>query len=137
MMSELEILAEKLKRIEQYFATPLTEAERLAGPDPAAIIKARLKALALTDPPIEFRFTRMDPWAHRILMALLLRYGITAYRYPGQRHSTIMIRAAEPFINNTLIPIYDQSCDALDLHFQQITRDLISQAFNIEPLEPS
>ncbi|MEW6736305.1 MAG: hypothetical protein AB1489_33740 [Acidobacteriota bacterium] len=79
----------------------------------------------------------MDPWAHRILMALLSRYGITAYCYQGQRHSTIMIRASESFNNNTLIAIYDQSCDALDLYFLQITRDLIFQAFNIHPPEPS
>jgi len=137
MMKESEILAEKVKRIEDYFALPLTEAELQAGPDSAKRIKARLKALAQTDPPIEFRFSRMEPWAHRVLMALLSRYDITAYRYQGQRHSTIMIRASESFINNTLIPIYDQSCDVLDLHFHQITRDVISQAFNIHSPEPS
>jgi hypothetical protein len=129
-MTEEEKLIEKLKRIEALFARPATEGERIAAANALERIKARLKELNRTDPAIEFRFSLPDPWSHRLLMALLRRYGITAYRYSGQRHSTIMIRASRKFIDETLIPEYEQFRESMVSYFEQVTQRVVSQVLD-------
>jgi hypothetical protein len=99
-------------------------------------IKARLRELEKTDPAIEFRFSLPDLWSHRLLMALLQRYGIKAYRYSGQRHSTIMIRASRRFIDETLIPEYEQFRETLVSYFEVVTQRVVSHALGINNTEP-
>jgi hypothetical protein len=135
MMTDEEKLIEKLKRIEALFARPATEGERMAAANARERIKARLKELEKTDPAIEFRFPLPDPWSHRLLMALLRRYGIKPYRYSGQRHSTIMIRASRRFIDETLIPEYEQFRETMVSYFEEVTERVISQALGIDSSE--
>jgi hypothetical protein len=136
MMTDEEKLIEKLKRIEALFARPATEGERMAAANARERIKARLKELEKTDPAIEFRFSLPDPWSNRLLMALLRRYGIKAYRYSGQRHSTIMIRASRRFIDETLIPEYEQFRETMVSYFEEVTERVISQALGVDSSEP-
>jgi hypothetical protein len=135
MMTDEEKLIEKLRRIEALFARPGTEGERLAAANARERIKARLKELEKTDPAIEFRFSLPDPWSHRLLMALLLRYGIEAYRYSGQRRSTIMIRASRRFIDETLIPEYEQLRETMVAYFEDVTQRVVSQALGVDSAE--
>lgn len=136
MMTDEEKLIEKLKRIEALFARPATEGERMAAANARERIKARLKELERADPAIEFRFSLPDPWSHRLLMALLRRYGIKPYRYSGQRHSTIMIRASRRFIDETLIPEYEQFRETMASYFEEVTERVISQALGVDSSEP-
>lgn len=69
-------------------------------------------------------------------MALLHRYGIQAYPYSGQRHSTIMIRASRRFIDETLIPEYEQFRQTLVSYFEQVTQRVVSQALGFYNTEP-
>jgi hypothetical protein len=136
MLTDEEKLIEKLKRIEALFARPATEGERMAAANARERIKARLKELEKTDPAIEFRFALPDPWSHRLLMALLRRYGIKPYRYSGQRHSTVMIRASRRFIDDTLIPEYEQFRETMVAYFEEVTGRVISQALGVDSFEP-
>jgi len=135
MMTDEEKLIEKLKRIEALFARPATEGERIAAANARERIKARLKELERTDPAIEFRFSLPDPWSHRLLIALLRRYGIEAYRYSGQRRSTIMIRASRRFIDETLIPEYEQFRETMVSYFEEVTQRVVSQALSLDTSE--
>jgi len=135
MMTDEEKLIEKLKRIEALFARPATEGERMAAANARERIKARLKELEKTDPSIEFRFSLPDPWSHRLLMALLRRYGIEPYRYSGHRRSTIMIRASGRFIDETLIPEYEQFRETMVSYFEEVTQRVVSQALSIDNSE--
>ena len=136
MMTDEEKLIEKLKRIEALFARPATEGERMAAANARERIKARLKELEKTDPAIEFRFSLPDPWSHRLLIALLHRYGIKAYRYSGQRRSTIMIRASRRFIDETLLPEYQQLRETMVSYFEEVTQRVVSQALSADSSEP-
>jgi hypothetical protein len=135
MMTDEEKLIEKLRRIEALFARPATEGERIAAANARERIKARLQALEKTDPAIEFRFSLPDPWSHRLLIALLRRYGIEAYRYSGQRRSTIMIRASRRFIDETLIQEYEQFRETMVSYFEEVTQRVVSQALSADNSE--
>jgi hypothetical protein len=82
-----------------------------------------------TDKRIEYRFSIFATWTHRLLVALLRRYGITPYRYHGQRHSTIMIKASEQFILETLLPEFNQLRTILVSYFEEVTRTVVFKAF--------
>jgi hypothetical protein len=65
----------------------------------------------------------------------LHRYGIEAYRYSGQRRSTIMIRASRQFIEETLIPEYEQFRETMVSYFEEVTQRVISKALGVENTE--
>ncbi len=120
-ISEEEKLIEKLKSIEALFARPSTPGEKDAAGFAMERIKARLKELEKIDKPIEYRFSMLDTWTHRLLVALLRRYGITPYRYHGQRHTTVMVRVPKKFVDDTLWP-----------EFQELKKGEIIKFFNLK-----
>ena len=73
-------LIEKLRRIEALFARPGTEGEKAAAANAAERIRQRIKEIARTEPPVEYRFSVPDDWSRKLLLALLRRYGIEPYR---------------------------------------------------------
>jgi hypothetical protein len=131
-MTDEEQLIAKLQHIEALFARPTTEAERLAAPNAIDCIRARLRAIEQLDPAVEYRFSLPDPWSHRLMIALLRRYGIDAYRYQGQRRYTIMIRASLRFIEETLWPEFEQLRAELVSYFEAITQRVLSQALEVD-----
>jgi hypothetical protein len=100
-------LIEKLRKIEALFAGAATDGERTAAAEARARIQARLREVAVVDPPVEYRFTVTDQWSRRLLVALLKRYGLRPYRYPRQRHTTVMARVPARFVDETLWPEFE------------------------------
>lgn len=100
-------LIEKLRKIEALFAGATTEGERAAAAEAKERIQLRLQELAVVDPPVEYRFTVTDQWSRRLLVALLKRYGLRPYRYPRQRHTTVMARVPARFVDETLWPEFE------------------------------
>ncbi len=47
-----------------------------------------------------------DQCQRRLFTALCRRYGLERYRYKGQRHTTVVVRAPRSFVDNTLWPEY-------------------------------
>ena len=135
-ISEEEKLIEKLKSIEALFARPSTPGEKDAASFAMERIKARLRELEKIDPPIEYRFSMIDTWPRRLLMALLRRYGITPYRYHGQRHSTVMFKASEQFIAETLLPEFQQLQATLVSYFEEVTQRVVSKALFSDTSDP-
>jgi hypothetical protein len=131
-MLEEEKLIEKLKRIEALFARPATEGERAAAANALERIKARLRELEKVDPAVEYRFSLSDPWSHRLLIALMRRYGITPYRYRGQRRTTIMVKASRRFIEETLMPEFEQFQSTLVSYFEEVTQRVLSAALSAD-----
>ncbi len=85
-MTQEHRLLERLRLIEALHAGAATPGERDAAANARERIKARLAALQKnSDPPVEFSFKLRDRWSHRLLVALLRRYGIAPYRFRGQR----------------------------------------------------
>ena len=103
-MSDDARLREKLRKIEALFAGAGTEGERLAAEAALERVRARLAELGRHDKPIELQFSVPDTWSRHLFLALCRRYGISPYRYPRQRRSTVVLRAPRGFVEDVLWP---------------------------------
>jgi hypothetical protein len=126
MTTEAHLRA-KLRKIEALFAGATTPGERLAAASALERIKARLAAAAAVKPAIEMRFTLPDGWSRQLFVALCRRYGLQPYRYKGQRHTTVLLRVPESFVNQTLWPEYLQLSAALNEYLAAATSRIIRE----------
>jgi hypothetical protein len=120
-------LFEKLRRIEALFAGATTEGERLAADAARERIRERLQALSGAEQAVEHRFSLRDTWSRRIFVALLRRYGIEPYRYPGQRYTTVMARVAARFVDETLWPEFQEIHAVLASYLDEVTNRVLTQ----------
>ncbi|HWN66826.1 MAG TPA: hypothetical protein VNM90_04250 [Haliangium sp.] len=124
--SDEQRLFEKLRRIEALFAGAATEGERLAADAARERIRERLQALSGAE-QVEHRFSLRDTWSRRIFVALLRRYGIEPYRYPGQRYTTVMARVASRFVDETLWPEFLEIHAVLASYLDDVTNHVLTQ----------
>jgi len=68
-----------------------------------------------------------DRWSRRLFTALCRRHGLTPYRYPRQRYSTVVLRAPVSFINKTLWPEFLEIKSALDDYLNEATERIIRE----------
>ena len=127
MLDEEQQLIAKLRKIEALFSNPGTDGERQAAASASQRIRARLAAIEATEPAVEFRFTMTDTWSRSLLLAVLRRHGVKAYRYSGQRHTTVMVKVAKSYLDTTLMPEFDQFRAVLHEHFTAVTKRVIGQ----------
>ncbi|APD47715.1 hypothetical protein KQ302_06640 [Synechococcus sp. CS-602] len=130
-----EQLVEKLRRIEALFARAGSDGEKVAAQRARQRIQARLKEIAAEEPPIEFRFSLSDQWSRHLFVALMRRYGITPYRYRGQRRTTVMARLSRTFVNDTLWPEFQELQQSLAAYFDALTDRVIEQALDVKASE--
>ena len=127
-MDEDQIL-EQLRRIEVQFAgmPPNTV--------PPAIdvlrdrVDQRRRSVEEHDPPVEVRFSLRNQWSRRLFLALARRHGLAPYRYRGQRHTTVVLKASQSFIDETLWPEFERIDQILGAYLSHVTDRLISQVF--------
>ncbi len=132
MRDEEQQLIAKLRKIEALFSRPGTEGEREAAKTASARIRARLQALEKTEPLVEFRFSLADAWSRSLFIAVLRRHELRPYRYRGQRHTTVMVRVAKSYVDQTLWPEYQQLQAVLHEHFEAVTKRVIAQAIGTQ-----
>ncbi len=129
MLDEAALIA-KLAKLEALYARPGTDGDRVAAGMARDRIRERLRELERVERPIEFRFTVQDNWSRSLLSALLRRYGISPYRYRGQRYTTIMAMATPTFVDETLWPQFEQAEAILRQYLQEVTDEVISKAIS-------
>lgn len=134
-MTEEHRLLERLRLIEALHAGAATPGERDAAANARERIKARLASLQNSDPPLEFSFKLRDRWSHRLLVALLRRYGIAPYRYRGQRYTTIMARLPKRFVNETLWPEFVELNGTLTNYIAEVTERVIAEGIGADSSE--
>ena len=98
--------SERKRKIEALFSNPGTDGERQAAASATERIRARLAALEAAEPAVEFRFTMTDTWSRSLLLAVLRRHGVKAYRYSGQRHTTVMVKVASGWLSDMVPDIW-------------------------------
>ena len=126
-MTEDELIV-KLRKIEQLFARAGTDGERQAAGNASNRIRVRLQTLDRQESAVEYRFSLTDPWSRSLFIALLRRHELRPYRYRGQRHTTVMVRVAKSFVEQTLWPEFQQSQAVLYEHLEAVTKRVIAQA---------
>jgi hypothetical protein len=118
-------LREKLRKITALFEGAATAGERQAAAAAIERIRLALDAAVKTQPLPEMRFSMSDQWQRRLFSALCRRYGLKPYRYKGQRHTTVMLRAPRSFVDTTLWPEYLELRTALNSWFNAATERII------------
>jgi hypothetical protein len=120
-------LREKLRKIAALFEGATTLGEREAAAAASKRVLAALDATEKVEPTIEMRFGLSDRWSRLLFTALCRRYHLKPYRYPRQRYTTVVVRAPETFIHNTLWPEYLEIKAALDAYFNEATERIIRE----------
>jgi hypothetical protein len=128
-------LIEKLRLIEALFAGAATDGEKLAAERAKERILKRLTSLEQEEPPVEHRFTMGDVWSRKIFVTLLRRYGITPYRYSGQRYTTVMARVSKRFVIETLWPEFQEISETLRAYLSEVTDRVVSQVIHQDSSE--
>ena len=128
-------LIEKLHRVEALFEGAGTEGEREAAANALGRLRRRLEDVQQSDPAIEYRFTLADMWSRRLFVALLRRYGIRPYRYYRQRHTTVMAKVPERFVDETLWPEYTELNKVLSTYLDETTERVISRGVHEDSSE--
>ena len=128
-------LIEKLHLIEALFSGAATQGEKIAAERAKQRILERLKFLEQEDPPVEYRFRLGDMWSRKVFTALLRRYGITPYRYSGQRYTTVMARVSVKFVDETLWPEFVEISKTLETYLSEVTDRVVSKVIHQDSSE--
>ena len=126
-MNEDELI-QKLGRIEALFAGAQTEGEKNASAHALDRIQKKLSDLQVDDPPAEYQFSMTNKWSKKLFIALLRRYGLKPYRYPRQRHTTVMVKISKSFLDETLWPEFTELNKTLNSYLESITSRIISES---------
>lgn len=130
MTLDEQALLDKLRRVEALFSGAATAGERDAAEAARERIQGRLAALEAQAPPVEYRFRLDDPWARRLFVALLRRYGLRPYRYPRQRQASVMVRVSKRFVDEILWPEFQELSKTLRQYLSEVTERVVSQALH-------
>jgi hypothetical protein len=98
---------------------------------------ATIVALPAEMPPsgellVEFQFSLNEEWQRQLFAALSRRYGLKPFRYNGQRHTTVMLKAPESFVDETLWPRYEQLAAILRSWLEESTERIIRAGLQAE-----
>jgi spore cortex formation protein SpoVR/YcgB (stage V sporulation) len=128
-------LVEKLRRIEALFSGAKTAGERSAAAGARERILELLRGVQATERPIEYRFTLSDQWSRRLFVSLLRRYDLRPYRYPRQRHTTVMARVPASFVETTLWPEFVELDRTLREYLSDVTDRVIAGSIHADHSE--
>jgi hypothetical protein len=120
-------LKEKLRLIETLFAGAQTAGEKDAADRARQRILFRLKSIEAADPSVEIKFTLPDMWQRKVMVALIRRYGLKPYRYSRQRHTTVMTKAPQRFVDETLWPEFQEISQTLHTYLSEVTERVVSE----------
>lgn len=126
-MTEIQSLAEKLKRIEALFAGTTYEGEKDAAGEALERIKKKIKELEKKEKPLEYKFSMTNYYTKQLFTALLRRYNYEPYRYPGQRYTTVMVKIQKTFLDEILWPEFKELEKILMEYLAEVTNKVISE----------
>lgn len=126
-MTDEQRLREKLRKITVLFEGAATAGEREAAAAAIERIRRALSSANRTQPAPEMKFRLADQWQRRLFLALCRRFGLEPYRYRGQRHTTVVVRAPRSFVDETLWPEYLELQAALHSYLNQATERIIRE----------
>lgn len=126
-MTTEQQLRDKLRKITALFEGAATAGERQAAAAAIDRLQQALKSASAAHPPPEIKFSMPDQWQRRLFSALCRRYGLEPYRYKGQRHTTVMVRAPQRFVDLTLWPEYVELQAALHSWLNEATERIIRE----------
>jgi hypothetical protein len=140
-MRHQEDIRERLVKLEALFARGATEGERAAAGAALNRLQARLDRASSPrdEPEIELQYTLPDVWAVHLFVALCRKHGVSPYRYPRQRRTTVMVRVRKTDFERTIAAEFRTLHRELTTYFDEMVTHLITDVMksdgNDETLE--
>ena len=139
-MNNHEDIRDKLAKLEALFARGATAGERAAAGAALGRMQARLDAIGRkAEPDVELQYILPDAWAVRVFVALCRKHGVTPYRYPRQRRTTVMVRANKGDFERKIASEFRMLHRELTRYFDEMVNHLIADVMksdgNDETLE--
>jgi hypothetical protein len=128
VFADIRQLIDTLLKVEALHAGATTPGERDAAEAAIERIKKKLEQFAETDEPKEMQCTFSNIWSKQLFCALAKRYDLQPFRYYRQRHTTVMIRVPEKFLNEVLWPEFKGLHKVLCKYIDEMTEKIISEA---------
>ena len=128
-------LRERLRKIAALFDGAKTAGERDAAAAALLRVQESLESIrpqaqgsyTYTESLVEMQFSLADQWQRRLFVALCRRYQLTPFRYRRQRHTTLMLRVKQSFLDRILWPEYCALRDALNEYLLEATNRIIQE----------
>jgi hypothetical protein len=127
-----EQLRERLRKVEALYLGGATAGERHAAAEAAARLRAKLEEAARVDHPVEMKLSFPDRWSVRLFIALCRRYGLKPYRYPRQRHTTVMVKAPRAFFEAVVWRQFNEVHADLWQYLEETTERLIKETISAD-----
>ena len=126
-------LRERLRKIATLFDGAKTTGERDAAAAALLRVQESLESIkpqsnpTYSEPLVEMQFSLADQWQRRLFVALCRRYQLTPFRYRRQRHTTLMLRVKQSFLDRILWPEYCALREALNEYLLEATNRIIQE----------
>ena len=135
-MNDLDILLERLRKIEALHAGATSPGERAAAAAAATRVNERILQ-SEQEREVEWRYSLPDPWKRRLFMALCRKHELEPYRYYRQRSGTVMVRATERFIESVITPEFEQFSALLGGYLDDVTTRVMREVLKQDDVEES
>lgn len=134
MLSELGLI-DKLQKIEALYLGATTAGERAAAAQVMANVQNKLESYRQEEKTTEWTLTVENQFEKRLLKAILAKHGLSVYRYPRQRYTTLKVMATKATINTIIWPQYLEMCKVLESYLDEVTSDVIKKSMGQENSE--
>jgi len=74
---------------------------------------------------IEMKFSLGDKYAKKLFIALARKHGFKPYRYPKQKHTTVVLYGKKSYMDHVLWPEFTELCEELDFFLDHMTNELV------------
>jgi hypothetical protein len=126
--SDSELRA-RLAKLEALFRRAGTAGERAAAQAAIGRIQDRLETKSEAA-AVELKFSFPDMWSVRLFVAVCRKHGVRPYRFPRQRRTTVMVRAARRRFDAEIWPEFSDLHTELQIYIAETVDHLIHSAMH-------
>ncbi|MCZ6672199.1 MAG: hypothetical protein O7C75_04590 [Verrucomicrobia bacterium] len=77
------------------------------------------------EPEIEMRFSVGDRYSKKLFIALARKKGFKPYRYPRQKHTTVILKGKKSYFDLVLWPEFIELSGELEFFLEQLTNEIV------------
>lgn len=88
-----------------------------------------------TSPVRKVKFSLEDQWSRQLFIAVYRRYSMHTYRYARQRHTTVMVKGSQNFIDHVLWPEFQALSKELFTYFNNAIEKIIKKEVHNDTAE--
>jgi hypothetical protein len=123
----MQDLLEKIKKIEALINGASTEGEKNAAISARERILLKFPALDPKQNIVEYSLKVGNNWHKKLLLAICRKYEVRPYRYPRQKHTTVMVRVNPGFLEKVLWKEFLEYTQLLEGLVNDITDEMIAK----------